>query len=51
MDLAGPALPVLKMLVDPALSGSVQVPGVSATGEKIVHGLLSASLTSIDDMR
>ena len=51
MDLAGPSLPVLKLLVDQALSGQVQVPGVTATGEKIVHGLLSACLTNIDDLR
>ena len=51
MDLAGPSLPVLKMLIDQALSASVQVPGISATGEKIVHGVLSACLVNIDDLR
>ena len=51
MDLAGPILPSLKMLVDQALSGQVQVPGVSATSEDIVRGLLSACIASVDDMR
>lgn len=51
MDLAGPTLPVLKMLVDQAVSAQVQVPGITATGEKIVHGLLSACLANVDDMR
>lgn len=51
MDLAGPTLPVLKMLVDQALSGQVQLPGVGSTGEKLIHGFLSACLANIDDMR
>lgn len=49
VDFAGPTLPVLKMLVDQAMSG--QVPGVGATGERIVHGLLSACFANIDEMR
>ena len=51
MDLAGPTLPVLKMLVEQTVSQSAQVPGVGATAEKIVHGLLSACLGNVDDMR
>lgn len=51
MDLPGKCLPALKVLLDQALGASVQVPGVTTTGDKIVHGLLSACLSNIDDMR
>ncbi|ORY24869.1 putative clathrin-coated vesicle protein [Naematelia encephala] len=51
MDVAGGCLPVLKALLDLALGPSVQVPGVTATGDKLVHGLLSSCLGNIDDMR
>ncbi|WVQ76597.1 hypothetical protein IAR50_006269 [Cryptococcus sp. DSM 104548] len=48
MDLAGGSLAGLKLLVE-GLVGS-QVPGVN-NGEKVVHGVVSACLSNIDDMR
>jgi len=49
MDLAGSLLPSLKMLLD-GLMGS-QVPGTGATGDRVVHGLLSTCLNNVDEMR
>ena len=52
MDYAGSTLPVLKMLLDAVLGPGAQVPGMgSATGERVVHGLLSSCLSHVDDMR
>ena len=52
MDYAGQTLPVLKALVDQILGVGSQVPGMgSATGDRVVHGLLSACLANVDDMR
>lgn len=52
MDYAGQTLPVLKLLIDQILGVGAQVPGMgSATGERVVHGLLSACLANVDDMR
>lgn len=49
MDLAGQCLPSLKLLLDQTLSA--QVPTIGATSERVVHGLLGACLSHIDDMR
>ncbi|CAK9780383.1 putative clathrin-coated vesicle protein [Cutaneotrichosporon oleaginosum] len=49
MDLAGQCLPSLKQLLDQTLSS--QVPTIGATSERVVHGLLGACLSHIDDMR
>ena len=49
MDLAGQCLPSLKLLLDQTLSA--QVPAINATSEKVIHGLLGACLSNIDDMR
>ena len=52
MDYAGQTLPVLKLLMDQLLGVGSQVPGMgSATGVRVVHGLLSACLANVDDMR
>jgi len=52
MDYAGQTLPVLKLLVDQILGVGAQVPGMgAATGDRVVHGLLSACLANVDDMR
>ena len=52
IDYAGQTLPVLKLLVDQILGVGSQVPGMGvATGDKVVHGLLSACLANVDDMR
>jgi hypothetical protein len=45
MDLAGACLPALKGLVDQCVLAN------GAMGAKVVHGLLSACLTNIDEMR
>lgn len=49
MDLAGQCLPSLKLLLDQTLGA--QVPAINATSEKVIHGLLGACLSNIDDMR
>lgn len=49
MDLAGSLLPSLKMLLDALFAN--QVPGIGATADRVVHGLLSACLTNVDEMR
>ncbi|KAK4685134.1 HEAT repeat-containing protein 5, partial [Tremellales sp. Uapishka_1] len=49
MDLGGATLPSLKLLLDQLVS--VQVPGIEATADRVVHGLLSGCVTNIDDMR
>jgi hypothetical protein len=49
MDLAGQTLPVMKNLLDQALGADV--PGTGATGERVVHGLLSQCLSNVDEMR
>ena len=52
MDYAGSTLPVLKSLVDQVLGTGAQVPGMgAATGERVVHGLLSACLNTVEEMR
>ena len=52
MDYAGQLFPVLKMLLDVILGPGSQVPGMgTATGDKVVHGLLSACLSNVDEMR
>ena len=48
-DLAGGLLGSMKMLLDKCLAS--QVPGITAEGDRVVHGLLSACLTNIDEMR
>lgn len=45
MDLAGACLPALKGLVDQCILAKGE------TGAKVVHGLLSACLTNVDEMR
>ncbi|KAL7423379.1 hypothetical protein Q5752_002682 [Cryptotrichosporon argae] len=47
-DLAGACLPSLRLVLDQCLS--TQVPAVTATAERVVHGLLSACLGNIDDL-
>ncbi|EIW68556.1 hypothetical protein TREMEDRAFT_74089 [Tremella mesenterica DSM 1558] len=49
MDLAGGCLGCLKGLLE--MIWKVQVPGISIEGEKVIHGLLSACLGNVDDMR
>lgn len=49
MDYAGALLPVMKSLVDQSIRSDV--PGTSTGADKVVHGLLSACLTNVDDMR
>ena len=52
MDYAGSCLPILKLLLDQILGVGAQVPGMgSATGDRVVHGLLSSCLANVDDMR
>ncbi|XAO25307.1 hypothetical protein I312_104129 [Cryptococcus bacillisporus CA1280] len=48
VDLVGGCLGCLKVLVEGLVAA--QVPGVS-NGEKIVHGVVSACLSNVDDMR
>ncbi|WWC87367.1 uncharacterized protein L201_002256 [Kwoniella dendrophila CBS 6074] len=48
VEIVSPTLSCLKMLVEGLLNG--QVPGVN-TAERVIHGLLGASLANIDDMR
>lgn len=45
MDLAGACLPALKGLVDQCITAN------GSMGAKVVHGILSACLTNIDEMR
>ncbi|ORX36130.1 armadillo-type protein [Kockovaella imperatae] len=52
MDYAGQLFPVLKMLLDAILGTGSQVPGMgNATGERVIHGLLSLCLSHVDEMR
>jgi hypothetical protein len=52
VDYVGQTLPVLKLLVDQIMSVGSQVPGMgTATSDRVVHGLLSACLANVDDMR
>lgn len=52
VDYAGSLLPVLKLLLDQVLGVGAQVPGMGvATGDRVVHGLLSSCLANVDDMR
>ncbi|KAL1408350.1 hypothetical protein Q8F55_005159 [Vanrija albida] len=48
-DLAGACLPSLKLVLDQTFAG--QVPAITATSDRVVHGLLSACLKNIDDVR
>jgi hypothetical protein len=50
-DVAGGSLGVLKGLLDLSLGAKDQVPGIQAGSDRIVHGLLSACLGNVDDMR
>lgn len=49
MDLAGQCLPSLKLVLDQTFAA--QVPTIAATSERVVHGLIGACLSHIDDMR
>jgi HEAT repeat protein len=49
MDIAGACLPSLKLIIDQLLAS--QVPTVTATTDRVLHGLLSACLSNVDEMR
>lgn len=49
MDLAGACLPCLKLILDQTFAS--QVPTVTATSERVVHGLLGSCLNNVDEMR
>lgn len=49
MDLAGACLPSLKLILDQTLAS--QVPTITATSERVVHGLLGACIDNVDQMR
>ena len=52
MDYAGSTLSLVKMLVDQILGARSQVPGMEgATSDKVIHGMLSACLSNVDEMR
>lgn len=53
VELAGGCLPILKGLVERVVQAG-QLPSVGGdgrAGERVVHGLLSACLSNVDDMR
>lgn len=49
MDLAGACLPSLKLLLDQILAS--QVPTITATSDRVLHGLLGSCLINVDEMR
>lgn len=49
MDLAGSCLPSLKLILDQTLGS--QVPAITATSERVIHGLLGACLSNVEEMR
>jgi hypothetical protein len=49
MDLAGACLPSLKLILDLILAS--QVPTITASSDRVLHGLLGACLNNVDEMR